>query len=182
MLQALQNFDDFRLKRRVQLSAANIPEHSVQTVFNRHSIAAQTAFNQCCDIHSRPRHSHDQPHAHKWPYFRAFSRASAFLSSTDQRPPQATDAAHADVHAIKKAALQARPHTIQFQSNLLSNQPLRKSKQNPSKCTFRFFGHFTTSRRNSLKHRGFRPPTAHSTLHVSFYRPYLGIPSFDTTL
>ena len=81
MLQALQNFDDFRLKRRVQLSAANIPEHSVQTVFNRHSIAAQTAFNQCCDIHSRPRHSHDQPHAHKWPYFRAFSRATAFLSS-----------------------------------------------------------------------------------------------------
>ncbi len=81
MLQALQNFDDFRLKRRVQLSAANIPEHSVQTVFNRHSIAAQTAFNQCCDIHSRPRHSHDQPHAHKWPYFRAFSCASAFLSS-----------------------------------------------------------------------------------------------------
>ena len=81
MLQASQNFDDFRLKRRVQLSAANIPEHSVQTVFNRLSIAAQTAFNQCCDIHSRPRHCHDQPHAHKWPYFRAFSCATAFLSS-----------------------------------------------------------------------------------------------------
>ena len=95
-----------------------------------------------------------------------------FYNSTEQRPLQATDALHADEHAIKKAALQARPHTIQFQSNLLSNQPLRKSKQNPSKCTFRFFGHFTTSRRNSLKHRGFRPLTAHSTLHVSFYRPY----------
>ncbi len=94
-----------------------------------------------------------------------------FHHSTNQRPPQATDAPHAAGHAIKKAALQARPHTIQFQSNLLSNQPPRKSKQNPSKCTFRFFGHFTTSRRNSLKHRGFRPLTAHSTLHVSFYRP-----------
>ena len=91
---------------------------------------------------------------------------------TEQRPPQATDALHADEHAIKKAAPQARPHTIQYQSNLLSKQPPGKSKQNPSKCTFRFFGHFTTSRRNSLKHRGFRPPTAHSTLHVSFYRPY----------
>lgn len=98
-----------------------------------------------------------------------------FYNSTEQRPLQATDALHADEHAIKKAALQARPHTIQFQSNLLSNQPLRKSKQNPSKCTFRFFGHFTTSRRNSLKHRGFRPLTAHSTLHVSFYRPYKSI-------
>ena len=81
MLQAVQNFDDFRLKRRVQLSAANIPEHSVQTVFNRLSIAAQTVFNQCCDIRSRPRHYHSQLHAYKWPYFRAFSRATAFLSS-----------------------------------------------------------------------------------------------------
>ena len=81
MLQASQNFDDFRLKRRVQLSAANIPEHSVQTVFNRLSIAAQTVFNQCCDIRSRPRHYHSQLHAYKWPYFRAFSRATAFLSS-----------------------------------------------------------------------------------------------------
>ena len=80
MLQASQNFDDFRLKRRVQLSAANIPEHSVQTVFNRLSIAAQTVFNQCCDIRSRPRHYHSQLHAYKWPYFRAFSRATAFPS------------------------------------------------------------------------------------------------------
>ena len=44
-----------------------------------------------------------------------------FYNSTEQRPLQATDALHADEHAIKKAALQARPHTIQFQSNLLSN-------------------------------------------------------------
>ena len=96
-----------------------------------------------------------------------------FYHPTEQRPPQATDALHADEHALKKAAPQARPHTIQYQSNLLSKQPPGKSKQNPSKCTFRFFGHFTTSRRNSLKHRGFRPLTAHSTLHVSFYRPYI---------
>ena len=54
---------------------------SRRIAFNRSLIATQTAFNQCCDIHSRPRHGHDQPHAHKWPYFRAFSRASAFLSS-----------------------------------------------------------------------------------------------------
>ena len=94
-----------------------------------------------------------------------------FYHSTNQRPPQATDAPHAAEHAIKKAALQVRPHTIQYQSNFLSNQLPRKSKQNPSKCTFRFFGHFTTSHRNSLKYCGFRLPTAHSTLHVSFYRP-----------
>lgn len=92
---------------------------------------------------------------------------------TNQRPPQATDALHADEHAIKKAAPQARPHTIQYQSNLLSNQSPAKSKQNPSKCTFRFCGHFTASRRNSLKHRGFRLPTTHLILHVSFLPPYM---------
>lgn len=94
-----------------------------------------------------------------------------FYHSTDKRSPQATTAPHAAGHTIKKAALQARPHTIQSQSNFLSNQQPGKSKQNPSKCTFRFFGHFTPSRRNPLKYRGFRPFPTNSTLHVSFYRP-----------
>ncbi|WP_297411777.1 hypothetical protein, partial [uncultured Alistipes sp.] len=95
---------------------------------------------------------------------------------TRHRPPQAINALHVAGHAIKKAALQARPHKIQHQSKFQSNQQPRKYKQNPSKCTFRFFGHLTTLHRNSLKHRAFQHNPAHSTLHISFYRPYGGQP------